>query len=58
MFDFKACLDCFKRHPGAMLVVLLVVVVFFSAPFIALWRLAKRTPVVGAVLDKVPGAQV
>jgi hypothetical protein len=45
-----------KPHLGAFLVVTLIIVIFVSAPFIALWRLAKRVPVVGDALGKLPGA--
>jgi hypothetical protein len=53
MFDFRSLFDAVKRHPGAFVVILFVVVVFFSAPFLLLWRAAvKRIPALG----NVPGA--
>jgi hypothetical protein len=57
MFDFRSLFSRgVKPHAGAFVVVLFVVVVFFSAPFLVLWRLAKGAPGVGAVLKKIPGA--
>jgi uncharacterized membrane protein AbrB (regulator of aidB expression) len=56
VFDFTGYFDAIKKHWLLFALTLLVVVIFFSAPFIWLWRSAKRIPGVGAVLDKVPGA--
>lgn len=57
MFDFGGLYRSgIRPHWGAFLIVLFLVVIFLSAPFLFVWRAAKRAPVVGPVLQKVPGA--
>lgn len=56
MFKFKPVFESAKSHPGAFFLVLLVAVVFVSAPFLFVWRLVKKVPGVGAVASKIPGA--
>ncbi len=57
MFDFTGYVAAIKKHWLLFALTLFVVVVFFSAPFIWLWRNAKKLPVVGDALGKLPGAQ-
>lgn len=56
MFDFRGLYRGVRPHLGAFLVVLFVTVVFLSFPFLWLWRAAKRAPVIGPVVSKIPGA--
>ncbi len=53
MFDFKACLSmlwtCLRKHPAAFLIILLVIVVFASAPFLWLYRKVQALPGVNTV---------
>lgn len=55
MFDFGSLFSAIRKHWAAFLVLAIVLVVFASAPFLALWRMAKRVPVAGDLLAKVPG---
>ena len=56
MFDLKGYTAAIKRHWALFALTQFLVVVFASAPFLMLWRAAKRAPVVGDVLRKIPGA--
>jgi hypothetical protein len=50
VFDFSGYLAAVRKHWLLFVLTLLVVVVFFSAPFIWLWSRAKSLPVVGSAL--------
>jgi len=56
MFDLSGYWAAIRKHWLLFALTLFVVVVFASAPFLALWRMAKKAPVVGSALAKVPGA--
>lgn len=56
LFDFSGYFTATKKHWLLFAITLLIVVVFFSAPFIWLWRRAKALPGVGGALGRIPGA--